>query len=123
MYRVGAATILFKEGWTEITLNSGAFLSVPWTASAADKKLARDLGYSSPELMNKDHDPLHVLVAHTLGLGDSGPLSYATGQPIHPMWYLEESIVLEYQRWLAVSSTPIETILEPYRQKEQSDGK
>jgi len=110
-YRIGNATIAFKQGWTEITLNSGAELSIPWTEQPGQAEEAAKLGYASAVDLNRDHDAVHVLVAHMLGLPDSGPLSYAAGGPIDPHWYLEEAIVFAVQRYIAAKGWTAETIL------------
>jgi len=113
-YRIGGVTIAFKQGWTEIALNSGAQLSIPWTEQPGQAEEAAKLGYASAVEMNRDHDACHVLVAHMLGLPDSGPLSYVAGAPIDPHWYLEEQIVFAIQTYIAAKGWTVECLLERF---------
>jgi len=113
-YRIGGATIAFKQGWTEIKLNSGAELSIPWTEQPGQAEEAAKLGYRSARDLNRDHDTIHVLVADLLTLPDSGPLTYAAGGAKDPHWYLEENIVFAIQAYLAAKGWTVERLLERY---------
>jgi hypothetical protein len=113
-YRIGGATILFCDGWTEIELNSGSKLSIPWTEQPGQAEEAARLGYASAVDLNRDHDACHVLAAYTLGLPDSGPLQFAAGGAKDPHWYLEEQIVFAIQAYIAAKGWTVERLLERF---------
>jgi hypothetical protein len=110
------------DGWTEIELNSGAKLSIPWTEQPGQDEEANKLGYASPVEMNRDHDACHVLAAHMLGLPDSGPLTYAAGGPKDPHWYLEEQVVFSIQAYIAAKGWTVARLLLRFAQTSETRG-
>ncbi len=67
-----------------------------------DTARARALGYPNVAAMVLDHDPLHVLLAHVLGVGRSPTLDgLVSGRPADPeLAQAEEALVLAAQRFL-----------------------
>lgn len=116
MYKIGGYRVIIDPYVTYIYSPSGKAMHVPHDEKPGDHKLAKELGYHSAEQMNREHDPLHVLVAHMLRLKESGPLSYGAGErPIDPLWKYEEGIVLAIQKYMVAADISIEEVLLPYK--------
>lgn len=98
-FTLGAATVTLYDGYTVIRFRGGASLTARHddVLDLDQMQTALNLGYSSVEAMNVDHDPVHQLLATWLG-HDRSPTLYfrARGLP-YPWAYLEENAVKAIQ--------------------------
>lgn len=114
LFQVGTVTIAIHEGYTITTFADGAAVHARHddVLHLGQLETAHRLGYATVQAMNGDHDPLHSLLAHWLGL-DSSPTLYAlAGGPPFPYVLIEEEAILALQRLFVVLGIDVYTLLQ-----------
>ena len=94
-FHFGHVSVDIGNGSTVTTFADGSKLKV--TAQHAEQPgqadIAEGLGYDSAEAMNVEHDMLHSLIAHWLGLDGSPTLKGVAAGNHFSAWREEESAV------------------------------
>ena len=100
LFAFGQVRVYVFQGWTETHFPGGEVLYATHEAQEGQVELARELGYSSTEDMNRDHDVAHSALAHAAGLPFSPALfAAATGAPDELRHGLEEDAVKAFQKF------------------------
>lgn len=98
--RLGLVEITASAEYVETRFPSGRALIAAIATQPGQDKTAADLGFDSPEAMNREHDIAHSLLAHWLGLPWSPNIyALAHGEPISDQHVTEEAAVLALQKY------------------------
>lgn len=101
LYRYGASQVRVMQGWVETVLPGGAVVAAHPNRTAEDFARARALGYQGDVWgMTLDHDHMHVLLCHALGLKESPALRQASRGESSELAGAEEQMVLAAQRFV-----------------------
>lgn len=100
-FQLGEVRVEVHESWTTTFLPGGHRIVGLHQEQHGQSETARELGMSAWD-MNREHDLLHSILAHAVGLECSPALlAAATGQSSEDVHGLEEAAVLSVQKWLA----------------------
>jgi hypothetical protein len=92
-FHFGEVTVDIRPGLTITTLADGSKVTADHAEQPGQADIAEGLGYSSAEAMNVQHDMLHSLIAHWLGLDGSPTLKGVAAGRHFPRWREEENAV------------------------------
>jgi hypothetical protein len=107
----GEVRMQIASGYSMTTFPDGVVLVARHddVAQLGQASTAHALGYASVEAMNRDHDLLHLLLAHWLGQTTSGTLDAVAHDTVYPHVALEEAAVLAIQALcVAVGIDPLD---------------
>ena len=81
------------------TVMDGMTVPALYTGARDSAKVVEDLGYDNPFLMSVEHELGHTILSIIAGLPFSPTLyNVARGLPEKLPWWIEEGMVLEFQR-------------------------
>jgi hypothetical protein len=100
LVRYGGTTVYIGDSWATTSLPDGRVVYAAPHYDAESHARALSLGYSGVEAMTREHDPMHSLLCHALGLDYSPALSRAAdGLRANELSDAEEAMVLAAQRF------------------------
>jgi hypothetical protein len=100
LVRYGGTTAYVGDSWVTTALPDGRVVYATPNHDDESNARALELGYSGVEAMTREHDPMHALLCHALGLDYSPALSRAAdGLRATELSDAEEAMVLAAQRF------------------------
>ena len=92
-FRFGEVTVDITKGLTLTRLPDGAIVPAEHREQPGQADIAEGLGYPNAVAMNEQHDLLHSLIAHWLGMDASPTLKGVASGKHYPHWREEENAV------------------------------
>lgn len=80
-------------------LPDGAIVPAEHREQPGQAELARELGYPDAVAMNAEHDAVHSLISHMLGLDASPTLKGVASGQTYEHWREEEAVIFALCRW------------------------
>lgn len=116
MFRFGNVIVEISGGQTQTRFRDGTIVYAFHKKQLGQGFTAKRLGYPTAAAMNRDHDLLHSMLAHWLGLPHSPTLwDVAHGKPGTELHTIEEDAVLAVQRFAQASGADLMTVAKRYR--------
>ncbi|RVK40888.1 hypothetical protein [Sinorhizobium meliloti] len=97
--RFGEVTVHITSGLTMTRLPDGDLVPADHREQPGQAELARELGYPDAVAMNAEHDAVHSLVSHWLGLDASPTLKGVASGQTYEHWREEEAVIFALCRW------------------------
>ena len=100
-FRFGETTVTadYENRATMTRLPDGGLVPADHREQPGQSDLAAELGYASAEEMNREHDAIHSLLSHLLGLDASPTLKGVASAKFYKHWREEEAAVFAVCRW------------------------
>lgn len=111
-FQFGEVTVEIGDGLTLTRIPDGSIVPATHSEQAGQAALARELGYSSVEDMNREHDMLHSLLAHLLGLPASPTLEGVASKQTYQYWREEEAAVFALCKFAHCTGVDLTVIAE-----------
>ena len=94
-FRFGEVTVTITDGLTITRMRDGAIVPATHDEQEGQAELAAELGYADAREMNREHDAIHSLLSHLLGLDASPTLKGVASKRFFAGWREEEAAVLQ----------------------------
>lgn len=105
--KFGSVTVDIQDGLTVTTLPDGSRVTATHDEQEGQAALAAELGYAGAREMNREHDAIHSLLAHMLGLHASPTLSGVASKRYFAGWREEEAAVFALARFAKVAGVDV----------------
>jgi hypothetical protein len=106
-FHFGEVTVEIADGLTVTRLPDGGIVPAEHREQPGQAELAQDLGYATAEEMNRQHDLLHSLLSHMLGLPASPTLQGVGNMRFCPYWREEENAVFAIAAYANVAGVDL----------------
>lgn len=113
-YHFGEVTVEIDDGLTVTRLPDGGIVPAEHREQPGQAELAQDLGYATAEEMNREHDMLHSLLSHMLGLPASPTLQGVGNMRFCPYWREEEAAVFALTRFAKLAGVDLVEVARRY---------
>lgn len=121
-FRFGDVTVEIGDAFTATHLPNGATVTAAHCEQRGQAVLAEELGYDCAEDMNREHDMLHSLLAHLLGLPASPTLEGVAGKRTYRHWREEEAAVFAIARYARCAGLDLMAVAERWNDGSPQDA-
>lgn len=98
-FRFGEVTVQIAHGLTITRMPDGAVVPATHDEQEGQAALAAELGYPNAREMNREHDLIHCMLSHMLGLNASPTLKGVASKRFFSGWREEEAAVFALVRF------------------------